>query len=190
MSNATGRLPRGVLAPIVAIVLVLASSSTVVVAALTGGIGGHNGAFEAVACDAPSLPGAIVNVTESDMGSTMMGTGLMRPSLLVDPTSVSAGKISFVVHNEGNLVHEMLVMPLPRDGAGTRPTGSDGKIDESASLGEASQSCAAGRGDGIAPGATGWVTLDLVPGRYELICDQPWHYAAGMFDVLTVQGDT
>jgi uncharacterized cupredoxin-like copper-binding protein len=120
----------------------------------------------------------------------MMGTGLMRPSLLVDPTSVSAGKISFVVHNEGNLVHEMLVMPLPRDGAGTRPTGSDGKIDESASLGEASQSCAAGRGDGIAPGATGWVTLDLVPGRYELICDQPWHYAAGMFDVLTVQGDT
>ena len=26
----------------------------------------------------------------------------------------------------------------------------------------------------------------LRPGRYELVCDQPWHYAAGMFDVLTV----
>lgn len=173
-----------------AIVLVPASSSTVVFAALTGGFGGHNGAFGAVACDAPSLPGSIVNVTESDMGSTIAGAGLMRPSLLVDPTSVSGGKISFVVHNEGNLVHEMLVMPLPRDGAGTHPTGSDGKIDESAILGEASQSCAGGRGDGIAPGATGWVTLDLVPGGYELICDQPWHYASGMFDVLTVQGDT
>jgi len=26
----------------------------------------------------------------------------------------------------------------------------------------------------------------LKPGRYELVCDEPWHYAAGMFDVLTV----
>ena len=24
------------------------------------------------------------------------------------------------------------------------------------------------------------------PGRYELVCDEPWHYAAGMFDMLTV----
>jgi uncharacterized cupredoxin-like copper-binding protein len=41
-------------------------------------------------------------------------------------------------------------------------------------------------GDGLAPGSTGWVTLTLKPGRYELVCDEPWHYAAGMFDVFTV----
>ena len=29
--------------------------------------------------------------------------------------------------------------------------------------------------------------MTLKPGHYELVCDEPWHYAAGMFDVLTVQ---
>jgi len=187
MSAARGRLPQGLVALIVAAVVILAAFSTLAVVTLRGGFGGHNGAFGTVTCDTPSLPGATVNVTESDMGSTMMGGGLMRPSLYVGPTTAPAGKVSFVVRNEGNLVHELVVMPFPNDGAGTRPIGNDGKIDESASLGEASRSCAAGRGDGIAPGATSWVTLVLSPGRYELVCDEPWHYAAGMFDVLTVQ---
>ena len=187
MTAATGRLPKGVVALVVAAAVIMASISTVAIAALSGGLEDHNGAFGAVTCNAPSLPGATINVTEADMGSSMMGGGLMRPSLYANPTTTPAGKVSFVVRNEGNLVHEMLVMPLPADGAGTRATGSDGKINEAASLGEASRSCATGRGDGIAPGATSWVTLDLAPGRYELVCDQPWHYAAGMFDVLTVQ---
>ena len=40
--------------------------------------------------------------------------------------------------------------------------------------------------DGIAPGAAGWVTLHLDPGRYELICNLPGHYAAGMYAELDV----
>ncbi|MEV6160217.1 plastocyanin/azurin family copper-binding protein [Nonomuraea sp. NPDC052129] len=38
----------------------------------------------------------------------------------------------------------------------------------------------------MAPGSAGWVTLTLHPGRYELLCNFPGHYAAGMhaaFDV-------
>ena len=46
--------------------------------------------------------------------------------------------------------------------------------------------CHAGPGDGLAPGSTGWVTLSLHPGRYELVCDEPGHYAAGMYAELTV----
>jgi len=76
--------------------------------------------------------------------------------------------------------------PLASTEPGTRPTGGDGKVDESQSRGESSRSCAAGAGDGIALGATGWVTVNLAPGRYELVCDEPWHYANGMFDVVTV----
>ena len=64
--------------------------------------------------------------------------------------------------------------------------GTNGKIDETLHLGEASRSCGADVGDGIAPGSTGWTMVTLKAGRYELVCDQPWHYAAGMFDVLTV----
>ena len=71
-------------------------------------------------------------------------------------------------------------------GVGQRPTGSDGKIDEAGSLGEASASCAAGDGDGVVPGVTGWTTLTLTAGRYELVCSYPGHYRAGMYAELDV----
>ncbi len=145
-----------------------------------------NGAYGAISCSAPTLPGTTVNVEATDAGGVMMSQAPMRATLVATPTSVPAGRVSFVVANTGALVHEFVILPLPSDGPGTRPVGAEGKIDETQSLGEASRSCAAGTGDGIAPGSTGWTTMILNPGRYELVCDMPWHYAAGMFDVLTV----
>jgi uncharacterized cupredoxin-like copper-binding protein len=145
-----------------------------------------SGAYGTITCTAPTLPGTAVDVQVTDAGDSMMGQTPMRATLLATPTSVPAGKVSFVVANTGALVHELVILPLPADGPGTRPTGSDGKIDESQSFGEASRSCGSGTGDGIAIGSTAWTTVTLKPGRYELVCDQPWHYAAGMFDVLTV----
>ncbi|GAA4672832.1 hypothetical protein GCM10023215_00150 [Pseudonocardia yuanmonensis] len=52
------------------------------------------------------------------------------------------------------------------------------------SLGEVSASCAADSGDGIVPATTGWTTLTLPPGRYELVCHYPGHYRAGMYAEL------
>ena len=69
---------------------------------------------------------------------------------------------------------------------GSRPVSSDRAVDESAALGEASASCAAGAGDGIEAGSMGWVTLRLAPGRYELVCNRPGHYAHGMYAELVV----
>ena len=89
--------------------------------------------------------------------------------------------------NNGTLAHEMVMLPLPSDRPGTRSTGADGKVNESKSPGEASRSCAPGAGDGIAPGSVGWSKLTVRPGRDALVCDEPWHYAASMFDVLTVR---
>lgn len=60
-------------------------------------------------------------------------------------------------------------------------------MSEAGSLGEASMSCGEGPGDGIAPGAESWVTLHLARGRYELICNLPFHYAMGMFTELDVR---
>lgn len=57
-------------------------------------------------------------------------------------------------------------------------------MSETGSLGEASRTCGEGTGDGIVPGAAGWVNLRLDPGRYELICNLPGHYAMGMFTQL------
>lgn len=146
-----------------------------------------NGADGSVSCSVPHLAGLRVDVTLSDAGDAMMSKRPMIATLTVDPTVVPAGNVSFVAVNNGALVHEMVVLPLPSDGPGTRPTGADGKINESQSLGEASRSCGAGAGNGIAPGSVGWTTMTLKPGRYELVCDEPWHYAAGMFDALAVR---
>ncbi|MEU4931405.1 sulfocyanin-like copper-binding protein [Streptomyces yokosukanensis] len=150
-------------------------------------------------CNAPALPGQVVDVTVANMGPGMMhgprrrdsgsrqgyGTGTMW--LRVTPGTVRAGAVSLRVLNAGSLTHEVVVLPLPNgQSAGGRPAGSDGRISETGSLGEASRSCGSGSGDGIEPGATGWTTVTLRPGRYELVCNVPGHYAAGMYTELDV----
>lgn len=83
--------------------------------------------------------------------------------------------------------HEMVVLPLAlAQAAGHRVTGADGKVDETGSLGEASASCAAGTGEGIKAGTVGWVTSNLAPGRYELVCNIRNHYANGMHQLFVV----
>jgi hypothetical protein len=80
-----------------------------------------------------------------------------------------------------------VVLPLPAGQAvGTRAVGSDGQVDEAGSLGEASRTCGAGAGDGIAACAAGWLTLTLGPGRYELVCNLPGHYPASMHAELDI----
>ncbi|RSN15377.1 hypothetical protein DMB42_00450 [Nonomuraea sp. WAC 01424] len=147
------------------------------------------------ACTAPPLQGRVVDVSLSEMGSGMMSPGPnpgshgTRMRLTVTPSSVPAGKVSLRAYNAGALAHEVVVLPLPAGQTpGRRVTGSDGRVSETGSLGEASRTCGAGAGNGIAPGSTSWTTLTLRPGRYELLCNFPGHYAAGMYAELDVTG--
>jgi len=71
-------------------------------------------------------------------------------------------------------------------GAGLRVPGPDGRVLETASLGEASRSWASGTGDGVTAGAVGWTTLTLIPGLYELICDLRNHNPDGMDQELVM----
>ncbi|WP_315899859.1 sulfocyanin-like copper-binding protein [Arthrobacter alpinus] len=133
-----------------------------------------------------------MNITMTNMGGPMMGGGggpmsggAMR--LQADQATVPHGTVSFLATNRGSITHEMVVLPLPEPQiVGTRPIGGDGKIDETGSLGEASTTCGEGAGQGILPGASGWVSITLAPGRYELLCNLPGHYGAGMYTQLTV----
>jgi len=173
--------------------VVLGVASTVALAAA--------GAFRGPAptgtrCAAPALAGAVVDVTLADMGGGMMGgpmtgggwRGMGMARVLVSRGVVPAGTVSLRVVNVGVRTHELVVLPLPAgQAAGARPVGADGRVDETGSLGEASRSCGAGAGDGITTGATGWVTLTLGPGRYELVCNLPGHYKAGMYAELDVR---
>ncbi len=158
---------------------------------------GPIGPFGGVAsCMPPALDGQVIDVTLSDMGGMpgaagMMGRGGMMGgrmmSVSVSRSAVPAGEVSLRVRNTGMMVHELLVLPLTSGAPGARAVGPDGRVDEAGSLGEASKSCGEGEGDGIAPGATSWVTLRFAPGRYELICNEPGHYAMGMFTELDVR---
>jgi len=164
-------------------VLLMAAFSTGVVVMATRGRSGRLTSN----CAVPALRGRVVDVALDDRGASMMGGATpMMVSLTATPDQVRGPTVSLLVANYGHLVHEVVMLPLPSDGAGTRPVGSNNKADETGSLGEASKSCGLGIGDGIAPGSPGWVTLNLKPGRYELICNEPGHYQAGMFDILTV----
>ncbi len=96
--------------------------------------------------------------------------------------------MSLVAQNLGGDVHELVVLPLAAGhAAGARAIGGNDRVSEAGTVGEASRSCGAGAGNGIDPGATGWVTLDLKPGRYELVCNLPGHYRAGMYAELDVE---
>lgn len=169
----------------------------------------------APSCAAPALPGTVVDVTLIDMhamigpgwngqygpaqngyrgpgtGMGMGMAGMMR--ILINPATVPPGQVSFRVTNAGALNHELVVMPLAEGQyVGQRAIGPDGEVDEAGNLGEASRTCGADRGDGnpngdgIAPGASGWTTVTLTPGRYELICNITGHYWAGMYTELDV----
>lgn len=169
---------------LVLVVVLLAAASTALVGGLVNGFGRSTTAI--ASCEPSHAASQVVQVGLSDGGNGMMGAAPMMLRLIPNPSTVSTGKVTFVVTNYGALNHEFLVLPMPVDGIGTRPVGSNGKIDEAQSLGEASTSCGAGPGNGIASGARSWVTLTLRPGSYELLCDMPWHYADGMYASFTV----
>ena len=148
--------------------------------------------FSTLTCTAPpGLPGSTVTVTLADMGMTQMmggraplGTRMLLRAL---PGTVPAGKVSLVAQNRGWRTHELVILPLAAgEQAGQRVPGTDGTVSEKGSLGEASRSCGAGAGDGIRAGTVSWTTLTLAPGRYELICNLPNHYADGMYQELQI----
>jgi uncharacterized cupredoxin-like copper-binding protein len=148
--------------------------------------------FARMTCSAPrSLPGRVVNVTLGDMGMARMmsGTAPMGAHMMlrISAATVPAGRISLVASNMGWRTHELVVLPLAAGAApGRRVPGVDGKVAETGSLGEASHSCGSGTGDGITSGTVSWTTVTLHPGRYELICNLPNHYADGMYAQLVV----
>lgn len=139
------------------------------------------------ACAVPtSLPGPRVTLTLADMGS-MMGGAIMRGWVATAQHSVPAGRVTLVAVNQGSQLHELLVLPLPPGASvGRRTVRSDGTVDEASSLGEASNDCGPADGAGIRPGHAGWVSVTLTPGRYELLCNRPGHYPAGMYTELDV----
>lgn len=193
--NAPARV--GTIAALIAAIAILAASVTWTLN-VSASDRRHQASFglDRSATDLPGpaadVAGSVVEVVAMDMrGRGMMGRvgGYMPGAMFLraDRVDVPSGVVTLRLYNAGTVIHELVVLPLA-DGQqiGRLSVGDGGQVDESASLGEASRSGGEGSGAGIEPGAAGWVTLKLAPGRYEIVCNIKGHYAAGMYTLLVV----
>jgi len=124
-----------------------------------------------------ALADGTVNVTLEDASE---GGNLSGMKMTATPDSVKAGRITLHAANKSQaLVHEVIVVLPPANGAPLPYDDKEGRVIEKRikDLGEVSD---------LPPGKSGSLTLQLVPGNYLLICNQPNHYKAGMWTKLTV----
>lgn len=101
----------------------------------------------------------------------------------IDPakTTLTPGKVTFEVKNDGATVHDLIV--IKTDLAADKLPVVSGKVDETAA-GLKNE----GQALNIAVGASASFTIDNLPaGNYVLICNQPAHYIAGMHTAFKVQ---
>jgi len=150
-------------------------------------------------CRTPEASGQVVTVDLADMGAMMRGPTGRRErgawqrgpmSATARPATVPTGEVWLHAVNRGGLVHELLVLPLAAgDPDGARDLTGDWTVSEEGAVGEATSNCRVPglAEDEIAPGGTGSLSVDLEPGRYELLCNLPGHYAMGMHVALSVE---
>lgn len=112
-----------------------------------------------------------------------MRTGNMSMAMLgidAEPKSIKAGRVTFRVTNVSkDMIHEMVVSPVPDSGKPLPYDKSLEKVDEDAAghLGEVPE---------LSPGQSGSLSLRLKPGKYILYCNVAGHYALGMWTRITV----
>jgi uncharacterized cupredoxin-like copper-binding protein len=117
-----------------------------------------------------------VNVSLEDASE---GGNLAGMKMTATPNSVKAGPVTIHATNKSQaLVHEVIVVRPPSNGAALPYDEKDGKVIEERikDLGEVSD---------LPPGKSGSLSVRLTPGTYLLICNQPNHYKAGMWTKLT-----
>ncbi|MCW2924364.1 MAG: heme/copper-type cytochrome/quinol oxidase, subunit 1 [Thermoleophilia bacterium] len=117
----------------------------------------------------PGVGGTEVKVRLGEDGGKLY----VRPAA----DSVAAGTVTFSVRNKGSMPHELVVLKTDLD-PGKLPEGDGGKAKEVGRVAHVPQ---------MTPGsATQYVTLDLKPGKYVLLCNVPGHYGLGQYAAFTV----
>jgi nitrite reductase (NO-forming) len=103
-------------------------------------------------------------------GMTHVQATLGEMFVKADTTTAKAGTVMFNVQNTGATMHGLAIVRAPAKAPG-------GMLDASTFV---------AKGQDLAPGASEMLTATLKPGRYELVCFMPGHYAAGQKLPFTV----
>jgi nitrite reductase (NO-forming) len=118
-----------------------------------------------------AAPAAKAKAPAGEMaGMTHIQATLGEMFVKADTTTAKAGTVMFNVQNTGATVHGLAIVRAPAKAPG-------GMLDDSTFI---------AKGRDLAPGASDMVTATLKPGRYELVCFMPGHYAAGQRLAFTV----
>ena len=137
------------------------------------------------ACGSSSDSGATASTVPSTQAQTTAAPAAASNALTIkmsefafDPkdSQAKAGKVTISAPNDGQTVHELVVLRTDADPA--QLPKKSGKVDESTSVGEIAD---------VAPGETKKHTFDLKPGKYAIVCALPGHYEGGMYGSITVK---
>lgn len=150
-------------------------TATVVLAASIAGCGGSDdsGSGEKATTSARTT----AKTTPQPTGASRALTVRMS-DFAFDPKDAlaKAGKVTITAPNDGQVVHELVVLKTNADPAHLPMDGD--AVDERTSVGEIAD---------VEPGATKKVTLKLAPGKYAMVCALPGHYEGGMYGSVTVK---
>ena len=112
----------------------------------------------------PQEPKNAVVVVETDFHIAMSQTVL--------PANT---RLTFVVHNDGHVPHELIMVKAPRSGSNL-PLKRDADVNEE-TPGLTSE---LDTGSSLAAGETRTLTADIPAGHYIAVCNLPGHYKLGM----------
>ncbi len=126
---------------------------------------------------------------DSDSGAVIVNADLDEYSIALDKPSARAGKVKFMVNNQGEEVHEFVVLKTDYAPADL-PREPDGDADE-----RAAGVIVIDEIEDISPGETAELTLNLDRGNYVIICNLVTeengmlmhHYPLGMYTGFTVE---
>jgi uncharacterized cupredoxin-like copper-binding protein len=124
---------------------------------------------------------SVVDASAQSRGSTPVKVTLGTPSeysITPSRTTVKAGKTTFVVANSGAVTHELNIIRVP-SAKTTLPKGTS-----AAQVREKGKIAAV---EGLKAGTRRTISVTLTRGTYQLFCNIPGHYAAGMRASITVQ---
>ncbi len=100
-------------------------------------------------------------------GASTISVKATEYALEPSPTDGKAGEVTFDVNNDGEIVHEFVVIKTEK------------KADQLLEGGEADETGAVDEIGKIEPGKSEQLTVKLERGHYALICNLPGHYMPG-----------